>query len=170
MHYFGAGGNLNSIFRGNFISKVNILAQKLSLNVNQDFINNPISPRNNGDGGLDWVAWKNFQDGLDHKPIWFAQCACGDEWIGKQFDADIKKWDLRIVFNNSQPVIVHFVPRSYRKQAGVNWLRYDKLYVPVLFDRLRILQSVSATSARKMIRLYRELFVDLKNPPLTHFS
>ena len=68
VHFFGAGGYIQEsgtpAIEGSFYKKVLELASRLNLQIHPIF--NPIEAgnNNNGDGGLDWIAYMPFEDGL----------------------------------------------------------------------------------------------------------
>jgi len=145
IHFFGSGGDINcstenvdSIIKGRFYEKVLTLCQKLSVSPSQDFTLANAGMHNVGDGGVDWVGINNFEDKKSSQPVFFGQCACGSDWVDKQFDAVILKWRNYIQFKNGY-LTYHFIPRSFRKEK-LNWYDPTEIYDVVLIDRHRIVE------------------------------
>ena len=97
---------------------------------------------NVGDGGLDWVGVFNFPDNQFSQPTFFGQCACGSDWIEKQFDAHSSKWQNYIQFGNGY-LTYHFIPRSFRDES-LNWQNPLEINDVVLIDRYRLINLLKA--------------------------
>ncbi len=97
---------------------------------------------NVGDGGLDWVGVFNFPDNQFSQPTFFGQCACGTDWISKEFDAHSSKWNKYIQFENGY-LTYHFVPRHLRDES-LNWYNPLDIYDVVLIDRYRLINLLKS--------------------------
>ncbi len=97
-------------------------------------------PQNNGDGGLDLVAWVPFQDSNRGDLRVLGQCACTDEWVTKQHSSNVEAWSAKIHFH-VYPINMIFVPYCYRASDG-EWYSNETIHMSVLVDRVRILNLV----------------------------
>ncbi len=169
-HLFGAGANNGGIFNGTFFQKVAKLAELLNLNTKPKFNKDAVSPHNVGDGGLDWVGFYDFKDTESFLPIFFGQCACGEDWVTKQFDAHPDKWKNYIDFENSY-LSYHFIPRSIRSQLG-KWADPLDLYNVVIIDRLRLIKLLQnrRSLADELLTIYIDLFERLDIEKIDPFT
>ncbi|GGS06644.1 hypothetical protein GCM10008960_36280 [Deinococcus sedimenti] len=101
--------------------------------------------RNNGDDGLDLVAWIPINDENSGMVVLFGQCACTDNWTSKQHSSGTAKWgrrlDLTCDFVNTV-----FIPICFRDSAGL-WHAPQEIEKSILFDRLRIIRILGSTYA-----------------------
>ena len=157
IEFFGAGkkSEEETFFYGSFLQRVEKLADTLKSDTTSLFKQNKHDYTHSGDGGLDWVAWVPFSDEISKMPVFFGQCACGDDWIDKEWDAHQDKWRNLIEFNDSY-LLFHFVGKSFRKQDG-NWYRPGDLYKIILVDRLRIITSLNEDDYEFVVPLYSDL-------------
>jgi hypothetical protein len=161
--FFGAGGSIDETTGQLFYDKVKDLANYLHLPLNPLFSREEAGIHNVGDGGLDWVAWMPFADNLDMLPTYFAQCACGNDWENKLFDANKSKWTRYIVFSYDYQSF-HFIPKSFR-EVDNNWLNRTKLHSVILIDRFRIIELLEKSGKEKekdIIELYEDLLTELE--------
>ncbi|MCD8213408.1 MAG: hypothetical protein LUC34_05105 [Campylobacter sp.] len=84
-HRFGKS-QLSCRYRGNIEDKINKLASDLKYKTKyqQHYFNK----NNNGDNGLDIVAWLPFysDENRDYMLVILGQCATGKDWINKQYE------------------------------------------------------------------------------------
>ncbi len=138
--FFGAGGGaiMTSDYLGNLRQKITLLAADLNVNVNP-IINDPDELGPSGDAGLDWVGWLSYEDGCDHQPLYFGQCACGSNWIDKQNETSLSHWRNFLLINQSVQCI-HFMPRSFRRNS-LEWVKKTAIQQELtLIDRFRIMK------------------------------
>jgi hypothetical protein len=137
--FFGSGSNnnLETVISGKFYNKVLTLCDLLHVSPRTNFTAENAGIHNVGDGGLDWVGVYNFPDNQFSQPAFFGQCACGTDWIEKQFDAHLSKWKNYIQFGNGY-ITYHFIPRSFRDES-LNWYNPLDINDVVLIDRYRLL-------------------------------
>ena len=162
--FFGAGGLTNEIGEQTsklLYSKVNALSKNLRLNLNSEFTTTSAGINNVGDGGLDWVAWVSFADNLNMLPMYFAQCACGNDWEDKLFDVNINKWRNFIQFKNDFQLF-HFIPKSFR-ELNNKWFNPTHLHSAAIIDRFRIIELLEKSEKENdVVALYEDLLTELK--------
>jgi hypothetical protein len=119
------------------------LVTQLTLEARGQAENSP--PRISGDGGLDLVGWPELIGPRKRIPIYFGQCACGDDWHLKPYEVAASTWDHRL--EPVSPIVpVTLIPYAYR--AGDNdWLDLFSIIPTVLIDRPRWLRLLE-TSGR----------------------
>lgn len=138
--FFGAGGGAidEAHYTGNLKVKIEALANDLHINTNP-IINDPDEIAKSGDAGLDWVGWVEFDDGSNRQPVYFAQCACGANWVNKQHETSMQRWFNYLSLSSSIHYL-HFMPRSFRR-TSLKWFRETNiLWGLILIDRFRLLQ------------------------------
>ena len=157
VEYFGAGNSNypDTPFKGNFFQRAKILAQKQYTDITEQFKQNQHDFLDSGDRGLDWVAWLPLKDEVGNMPLFLAQCACGEDWIDKEFDASPDKWNNYIHFLNRYKLF-HFIAKSFRKQDG-NWYKPGDLYNLILIDRLRFVLNLTEESIPEIVGFYESL-------------
>ncbi len=162
--FFGAGGptNENGEQTSHLLyNKVDTLSRNLRLNINSEFTPRTAGINNVGDGGLDWVAWVSFADNLHMLPMYFAQCACGNDWEDKLFDVNINKWRNFIQFKNDFQLF-HFIPKSFR-ELNNNWFNPTHLHSAAIIDRFRIIELLEkSVSEKDIVELYEDLLTELE--------
>ena len=162
--FFGAGGPTDE--NGEQTSyllydKVLALSQNLRLNLNTEFTPTTAGKNNVGDGGLDWVAWVSFADNLHMLPMYFAQCACGNDWEDKLFDVNINKWRNFIQFKNDFQLF-HFIPKSFRELSN-NWMNPTHLHSAAIIDRFRIIELLEKSmNESDVVAMYEDLLSELE--------
>ncbi len=165
VNFFGAGGYeaeravpaVNT-----FYQKVVDLANELRLPLHPYFNPATAGLHNVGDGGLDWVSWLPFADNLFSLPTFFAQCACGNDWEDKLFDANKNKWNQFILFNYDYKIF-HFIPKCYR-DLNNQWLNNIKIHSAILIDRFRLIELLEKTEKEEeVVALYTDLLEELEN-------
>lgn len=168
--FFGSGTSQAEGFTGTFHHKVSTLAEMLHLQLGGDFTPGTMSSHNVGDGGLDWVGFYDFGDGQKFQPKFFAQCACGTNWVDKQFDAHFDKWSRYMQFDNLF-LLYHFIPRSLRSTSG-EFVNPTEIFKVTMIDRLRIIQILQRDRRLGHIlsEIYLELINELEDKKLDLFS
>lgn len=163
--FFGAGGPASedpNQRNGTFYQKVSRLAQSLSLHLHPNFTEAAAGVHNVGDGGLDWVSYMPFADNLHTMPTFFAQCACGNDWEDKLFDANKAKWHQFILFNYDYK-LYHFIPKSFR---GLNneWKNNIAIHSAILIDRFRLIELLEKSiDENAVVASYEDLFNELES-------
>ena len=123
IYKFGKGKNLtNNRYSGTVLEKLKKLKTDLHLEFTKTFdadCNQPgfISKYSTGDYGLDIVAWLDYGDNESMSPFLFGQCACGQNWENKQFEAHHTVWQNIFEFHNP-PQTALYIPRSWRRTDG----------------------------------------------------
>lgn len=114
------------------------LATRLTLEGRKHGADEP--KRISGDGGLDLVGWPELLGPRKRLPVYFGQCACGDEWQSKSFEVAAIAWDHRLE-PVSQIVSVTLIPYAHRAEDN-DWLDLFSVIPTVLVDRPRWLELV----------------------------
>jgi hypothetical protein len=163
--FFGAGGYESErpiALPKTFFSKVQDLANSLHLHLHPDFTPTAAGLHNVGDGGLDWVAYQPFNDNLHMIPTYFAQCACGNDWEDKLFDANKTKWNQYILFGYDYKLL-HFIPKSFR-DLNNKWLNKIKIHSAILIDRFRLIELIEKSEKEgEIVALYDDLLTELQS-------
>jgi hypothetical protein len=149
--FFGAGGGtiIPADYNGNLKERIEQLAVDLNILTNP-VINDPDELGPTGDAGLDWVGWMIFEDACDHQPVYFAQCACGANWVGKQHETSLAAWRNYLIINQSIQCF-HFMPRSFRRNS-LSWFRSTKIIQELsLIDRFRMMKMFSMEDANDIL-------------------
>jgi len=133
--YGTARGLVASRFTGSQFDRLSSLASMINAKVLVD--PGDFHPKDSGDNGLDVVAWIPTGDRAKGVPSFFAQCACGVSWQGKQFEASPERWK-EFMQLASPPTKVTFIPFYFRRPGGL-WYA-DSDVSGVLVDRLRALR------------------------------
>jgi hypothetical protein len=154
IEFFGAGqkNTDESFFSGSFAKRVEKLASVLYTDTTTIFKENKHDYLHSGDGGLDWVAWAPFEDNISKIPVFLGQCACGDDWIDKEWDAHDDKWSNLIQLHNSY-LLFHFIGKSYRKHNG-DWFKPGDIYNIILIDRFRLITSLNLNEIDIAVNIY----------------
>jgi len=135
VHKFGKSGTANNRYTGAITVKIDLFAEDLTLNTcyTDDFF----SDHDNGDYGLDVVAWIPFyvDSNKRHIPIFLAQCATGKNWLEKQ-DEPLKIQNSIVGLGHAIntlfiPYDARNIDRTYNEQA--------KIRTHLLFDRCRLI-------------------------------
>jgi hypothetical protein len=104
-------------------------------------------PMDRADNGLDLVAWLPMEDAGKGAPSYFCQCACGDKWEGKQYEAGYDRWKEFIALT-SPPTKVTFIPHYFRRLGEDWWAPGD--VSGVVIDRLRAMRFASDSVVAKV--------------------
>jgi hypothetical protein len=148
VHVFGTAQGNNSMFSGNFVARARSLASQLGEVMQPDA--EKIARSENGDRGLDVVAFVNPGDDLSSRLVIFAQAATGREWHVKQHSVTSAAWD-QIVQVRSPAVATCLIPLCFRDVAG-DWHDASLIHRSWLLDRFRILrQAKKATELGEQI-------------------
>jgi hypothetical protein len=149
MRFFGAGaGDLvaaEHIYNGhNLAERLRMLANDLSIDTTS-YLKDEDEVSAGGDASLDWVAFLSFNDNVPHQPVFFAQCACGSNWIDKQHEAQQGRWQ-RFLHVRQSIQYIHFVPRSFRRDT-LKWQRGSLISDDlVVIDRYRLIHLMRSES------------------------
>lgn len=135
VHKFGKSGVANNRYTGAIKVKIDLLARDLQLNT--CYKNHFFAAQNNGDYGLDVVAWVPFYADSQqlYLPVFLAQCATGKNWLEKQHEP------LKIqnsIYGLDHAINTLFIPydarnidRTFNEEAEIK--------TQLLFDRLRLI-------------------------------
>ncbi len=171
MRFFGAGaGNLVSeehLYNGpNLAGNLRMLASDLSVDTTK-YLDDEDEISTGGDANLDWVAFLTFNDNAPHQPVFFAQCACGSNWIDKQHEAQQGRWQ-RFLHVRQSIQFIHFVPRSFRRHT-LEWQRGSLIADDlVVIDRYRLMHLIQNDSEKitPFLALYADLLAQKKSMKL----
>lgn len=131
-----ARGHRPSRFSGSLYKRIQDLAEALNGKMVVEEVD--FHPRDTADNGLDLVAWIPANDREPGVISFFAQCACGTGWAGKQSEASYaQRWN-RFVNLVSVPTNLMFIPFAFRKVGG-HWYAESDVEI-MLIDRLRALR------------------------------
>jgi len=150
VRYFGRNKYNTSHYRnGSLWERLNKLANELQDQVIAD--EKDFAPTNNGDAGIDLVAWIPFNDNESAFLSLFGQCTCRSDWENKQHETDYET--LRTIFRlhakNSNAL---FVPYFLRDNSGCF---YEMVNIrSIIFDRPRILQFLDDVSFQEKLDSY----------------
>ena len=141
---FGTAADKGTRYKtGNLTTRLRRLAADLGGELTE--AGESVSPYSSGDGGLDVVGWPRLAPPNTKLPVIFAQCACGDHWIGKQYEVQPSTWQPRMdVTFRIVPVTV--IPYAFRNEEG-GWHRPFEIMDGVLVDRLRFLRLLRTRGA-----------------------
>lgn len=144
-HHFGAAANSEGLFSGGLNQKIDKLCEVLNISKDLRAENLPAS----GDGGLDWIAYRKFNDLSWNVPVFFAQCACGGDWVNKQEEASEAQWESRIVVQF--PIMVFlFTPRNLRTNSNDFHKPENIRKEIVLIDRYRLIEMAGYFDGKSM--------------------
>lgn len=136
VYHFGAGGSDRARFGNKLKDAFSSLAALIRDDVNKRV--EELSEQNVGDGGIDIVAVKEWNDPAESLPVYFAQCAAQQEkWPEKRFEAHPITHERYINFFN-KPGAILFIPLCYRGPDG-QWIDSEG-HNCLLIDRLRIVE------------------------------
>lgn len=143
-------------YKGNKLEKLKALCADLRGRL----IANPQAFRkgDNGDSGIDIVAWHGLNDEAMNIPVSLAQCACSrEDWVKKQAEI-LPDFFANHMTTNPPWVPFMFIPICFRSASGT-WAYSGEVKNVVLMDRLRILKNCSdfraandACTAKKLVR------------------
>ena len=132
-----AGGGAEAPYKGHLYEKLTQVAADIRCTANikpSDF-----KPSNNGDGGIDLIAWHGMADVREGIPISFAQCGCSrEDWKFKHMEAS---WSMH---SRKLPVMhpwanYYFLPLDLREFNG-DWAYKSEIGQVIIVDRLRIMR------------------------------
>lgn len=140
VHIFGVSSERNSRYSGSIEYKYNLLAQDLGLTRSNR--PNVFRDGDNGDGGVDIVAWIPFRNdsNLDRKQIFLGQSASGKNWANKQASVDRVKNYIMDLPSNAQNIL--FVPYDFR-DCNRYFCQSDEITASIIFDRHRIINLIN---------------------------
>lgn len=96
--------------------------------------------RDQKDGKLDVVVWRDFPDHRQGKLIGFGQCAAGKNWPEKTWELQPEEF-CRLWMRDTplvQPTKMFFIPRRI---DPAHWLELS-IYAGIMFDRCRIANHI----------------------------
>jgi hypothetical protein len=99
-----------------------------------------LGDENVGDRGLDVLAHIPLGDDVRGRFVVFAQAACTESWVTKQFSASPAAWKNLLTLAVPQ-VNVCAIPHSFRRVGG-DWHDVGKIGETLLLDRSRLLTLV----------------------------
>lgn len=154
VHIFGVSSRNDGQYVGSLEAKIRLLAKDA---------NYPVSSRpnvfrdiDNGDGGIDVVAWLPFIDdiNLDKKLLFIGQSAATMEWATKQHSVERLHSYLDIENKTLNTLYVPFDMRDYER----NIREWTLVTTDILFDRHRMIKLLTPAAL-----FSGELGAELKN-------
>ncbi|QHI59247.1 hypothetical protein [Enterobacter hormaechei] len=141
VHVFGVSAGGNDRYIGSLSEKYRRLATDLGLTIAQR--EEAFRVGDNGDGGLDIVAWVPFKEdpNLDRKMIFLGQSAAGKNWTNKQGSVDRTRNYIIDLPYSAQNVL--FVPYDFRNYQRL-FCQNGEITASLIFDRHRILKLVDS--------------------------
>jgi hypothetical protein len=130
---------------GRLIDRLDALATDLVTQVTLEGrrLANNGKERSSGDGGLDLIGWPDLIGPRKRLPVYFGQCACGDDWHVKPYEVIAATWDHRL--EPVSPIVpVTFIPYAYRT-TDHDWPDLFAVIPTVLIDRPRWIHLVTAS-------------------------
>ncbi len=156
-HHFGAGAEGKAIFKGPLSQKLAKLCEIFQTRPSQQAEKGAVS-QTSGDGGLDWIGFQKFKDRPWYIPVFFAQCACGKNYLDKQFEAGRAKWEILIDLPFPTFSFL-FTPRCHRNEEN-ELSRPEKIINElVMIDRFRLMEVLKweKTLALNSVGAYQEV-------------
>lgn len=140
---FGSNTRRDGHYSGLLIDRV----QKLAADLGERFIadRDDFEARDQGDNGLDVVAWVPFSDGLSGFPTILGQCACTPTWVVKQHSSSRDSWKSIMTFSVDTTNYC-FIPFDFRKADG-SWHAKHQIHNSVLIDRRRFIEILTPAFA-----------------------
>ncbi len=129
-------------YTGSKYEKLGCFADELDTKLNSEITSSTYPPTDNGDGGLDVVAWIPFNDRSANQPLLLAQagCTCDEStMLSKQHEVDQNKWRQKI--DGIWPINMMITPLCYRG-AGGKWVKPTEI-VSIFIDRIRLMILLS---------------------------
>lgn len=132
-----AGGGAEAPYKGRLYEKLIQVAADIRCTANIN--SSDFKPNNNGDGGIDLIAWHGMADEREGIPISFAQCGCSrEDWRFKHVEAS---WFMH---QRKLPVMhpwanYYFLPLDLREFNG-DWAYKSEIGPAIIVDRLRIMR------------------------------
>ena len=126
-------------FNGSLKDKVDKLSYKLgySTKYKEKDIKN-----NNGDGGLDIIAWTPFKNdkNLFNIQMFLCQCATGKEWFKKSYDID--RFTSNFIIFETIVIPTLIIPYDIRDFDNDFYSKVDIKTEIILIDRIRLLSLI----------------------------
>jgi hypothetical protein len=165
--HFGTARSHDSVFRGNGLERLEILAEQLNLNLRTDIDRNVVRANTNGDFGIDIVCYQKWGDYQSNSGLIFIQCGCGQDWVDKQLEAHPVIQESFFQFRN-KPATVLFIPHNFRDTSN-KWAYPTVLSDVIIVDRWRLLHADFVYSQTDIIAM-RELVEELLAEKIDYFS
>jgi hypothetical protein len=138
VHLFGTNPNRAPRYSGDLVTKIEKLSTDIREKILVDLVTD-FEPSDQGDNGLDLVAWIPNGDDAPGLLTVFGQCACTPAWVQKQHSSSKDAWEPIFRFTTS-PVNYCFIPYDFRDLKG-SWYQRRSIHNSVLMDRRRIMRS-----------------------------
>jgi len=136
-----ARGGADAPYQGALFAKYTQIASDIKCTPN--FKAADFHPNDNGDGGIDMIAWNAMGDLRDNIPIAFAQNGCSnEEWTSKQLEASPAKLGRQLVTGHPWATY-YFLPQDLRRLDG-DWEHKHDIGAAIIVDRLRIIKLSTA--------------------------
>lgn len=129
-------------YTGSKYEKFVNFADELNTKLNSEITRSTYPPTDNGDGGIDVVAWVPFNDRSANQPLLLAQagCTCDEKtMLSKQHEVGLNKWRRQI--DGIWPINMMITPLCYRG-AGGKWVKPTEI-VSIFIDRIRLMILLS---------------------------
>jgi hypothetical protein len=131
-----AGGGANAHYFGTLHQKMQQIAADLRCTAN--FEEDDFKPNDNGDGGIDLLAWHPMTDKAPGMPIAFAQCGCSrEDWKFKHLEASPARHYTHLPVMHPWSTY-YFLPLDLRKDHG-GWAYKSDIGQAIIVDRSRLL-------------------------------
>jgi len=138
VHIFGVSSRNEGLYTGSLKNKI----RKLSEDTNYPVSSRPNTFRtgDNGDGGVDIVAWLPFDEdiNLDKKLLFIGQSASTMDWANKQHSVERLQIYLDI---ETTPLKTLYVPYDMR-DCDRNIKEWTRVTTDILFDRHRMFKLI----------------------------
>lgn len=145
---FGKSNISYDRYTGHITNKIDILAQDLKCQTT--YKPHFFSSSNNGDGGLDIVAWVPFTNDLNqcNIQVYLGQCATGKDWLDKQDDTH--KFPNKYIKFDGFVNYIMFIPYDGRNLKR-KFFEEAKMDNYLFFDRFRLLKMIDDYSFIKTL-------------------
>ncbi|MBQ4851927.1 hypothetical protein [Pseudoalteromonas sp. MMG012] len=142
VHRFGVSGHQNNRYTGSLRDKMNQLADDIDCEITGR--NHLFRDGDNGDGGVDIVAWLPFPNDtcLSRTQIFLGQSATGTNWNMKQASVSRVKNYIRIPDTTLNLLFVPYDMRDVERRFEEE----GEITASIVFDRFRIISLIDAVN------------------------
>ncbi|MDO6720914.1 hypothetical protein Q4575_15985 [Psychrosphaera sp. 1_MG-2023] len=135
VHIFGVSSRNEGRYTGSLENKIRLLSEDTNYPISSR--SNIFRPADNGDGGVDIIAWLPFNEdtNIDKKLLFIGQSASTMGWPSKQHSGERLRSYLDIETTSLNTLYVPFDMRDYER----NIKEWTIVTTDILFDRHRML-------------------------------
>lgn len=138
VHVFGKNAHQSSVFSGNKFSKLQILSNLFNERLIAKETDFP--QHDNGDEGIDLIAYAVIDDRLPGNLLITAQCKCQDDWYDFRFSSSSTALSGMMTLTHPNANFA-FIPICFRNEDG-DWFQKHKTSGVILMDRKRMISLI----------------------------